>query len=390
MRHAGRGVNKSLLLIASVALAISVQPAQAQPVPVPEPELDPQQAPAKVLIQISGDAPPARKSSLAGALEAQFAALDIALEIDVGAQAPTSAAERFERGRALASQRDARAVFWIELDGETLWFVYMMDPIDERILVRQVDAAAPGAAVEALAVITKASTQALLAGNLASLQAEELPPPAPAVLAPPPEPPAAPPAVAPPAAPPAVAPPAAPPPPAAAPERGGLRLAVGYAGCTFADEHTWQNGLGLNASWVTNRGLYAGLGYTFYEASEPDDPVDIRVLRHPVSAQVGQRLWKGRLAVDLEAGLVVDILTRSTAGTPDGVEAKPDSTRVTVALAPKLRTELGLIGPLAAYLDLGLGYIINNFEYIAADPARVVLTPHRLRAELGAGLALRL
>jgi hypothetical protein len=270
-------------------------------------------------------------------------------------------------------------VFWIELDGQAQWFVFMMDPLDERILVRPVDASAPAAAVEAVAVIVKASTQALLAGNLDSLEAEELAPPPPA-----------PPLVAEPAPTPPPAAPSPPPPPREPEGRGGLRLALGYAGCTFADEHTWQSGLSLTASWIARSGLYGGLGYAWYAATVPDDPVGIEVRRHPVTALFGKRLWKGALAVDLELGLVVDVLTRHTTDTPGGYRASGDSTRVVAALAPRLRTELTVVAPVALFLDLGLGYVLNNFEYIATDPERVVLSPHRLRAELGAGVAVRL
>lgn len=357
------------LLCAGLGSAAPVHAQAEAPAPAP-----------RILVQVAGDATPERKSSFAGALEAQLSALDLALEIDVNAQAPASAAQRFEQGRALSARSGARAVFWIELEGEQTWFVYMLDPVDERILVRQLDADAPDAAVEALAVIVKSSTQALLSGNLQSLQAEELVPPAPP---PPPTPP-------PPEPPPAARPPP-PAEPAPAPDsRHGLHLSLGYQGSTFAAEQLWQSGLAVGARWIAPSGLFGGLGYVWFPDSAPDDPVGIEVRRHPVSAVFGQRLWKGRLAVDLELGLAVDVLTRTTSRTPAGIAPSADSVRFAVAVTPRLRGELELLAPLALYLDLGLGYVLNNFQYIATDPERVVLSPHRLRAELGAGLALRL
>src|SRR6185503_11183674 len=131
------------------------------------------------------------------------------------------------------------------------WLIYLAEPHGERVLVRRIPVGADGtvAAVEAAAVITRESTEALLAGQKIGME--------PIVM---PAEPGAPPAPATPTQPSAPRPrtPAAPEP------RHGVVLSLAYYGDGFARRIPWQSGVRLSAVFRSSLGLYAGLGYVRY------------------------------------------------------------------------------------------------------------------------------
>jgi hypothetical protein len=285
-----------------------------------------------------------------------------------------SLAERMTRAESLALEQHALAVFWIEEQPNGTWLLHMMDSESERVVIRSVDAAGARrpAAIEAVAVMIRESTRALIAGE----------PPA----EPEPEP---------------ASPPVPPRVPAQAPARP-WRLWLGYSAEDFASQVTWQHCLALGASWHRLHPLYGGIRLLFSPPLRPVAPIAIQVQRYPIEAALGYRYRVGKFALDGELGLSVDLLRNRSEGA-DGptagfkVTAEPAQTRVLLALEPRLRGELRMWPFLGAFVDLGAGILLNPFSYLAKQPGAgaqsfesVILRPKPVRPVLEGGFALYL
>jgi hypothetical protein len=240
-----------------------------------------------------------------------------------------------------------------------------MDTQDQRVIVRQVDAAGERqpAAIEAVAVMTRSGTRALIEGA-----PEELPPPAQPTQP-------------------------APSAPATEPTLDAFRLWVGYTGSAFAPEVEWQHGAVLGATWLGLHPFYAGLSLILTPTLKVDSskaPVAFSVQRTPIAAQFGYRYLTGRIALDGELGFVVERWFRPEAQVrpPVGQSAVAydNTTHWVYELAPRVRCELRIARVMGLYGGGGLDILLNKFNYVSSgDVQRVLLQPNPFRpvAELG-------
>jgi hypothetical protein len=308
------------------------------------------------------------QAQLRDALLAQFALIDATLVFEPKPEGEASIATRVQQAQALAAQYMAIAVFWIEASADGRWLLHMMDTQDQRVVVRQVDAAGERrpAAIEAVAVMTRSGTRALIEGI-----PEALPP---AVEQTPPAPPSA----------------------SALPASrlDAFRLWLGYTGSAFAPEVAWQHGAALGATWLGPHPFFLGLSLILTPTLEPNasstSPATFSVQRTPIAAQVGYRYLTGRIALDGELGFVIERWFRPAAEARQLMGQTTDPTDATThwvyELAPRLRCELRIASIMGLYGGGGLDILLNKFKYVSeGQPNPILLQPNPFRpvAELG-------
>jgi hypothetical protein len=364
---------REAVLIASMALASLAAGARAQPEPEPEPE-----SPARPRVLFSmPQTDEQTQAELHDALLAQFALIDADVVLEPALRSSGSLGERRAEAQRRAAERDAIAVFWVEEQPDGRWFVHMMDSARERIVVRPVDAAGERrrAAVEAVALMTRESTRALIEGvpepalELAPATPEPAPVPAPTVVAP-------------------------------EPRRRDLRLWTGYAGGEFAAERAWRHGVVVGVGWYKPSPLFIGGSIVVTPAldvfAEPaNEHFDIG--RIPIRGQAGYRHHAGPAVLDLELGLLLEVLySNAPESRMAAVTISQRDPEVQVGLAPRVRGELLFLPWAGFFAAVGGDVIFNNVEYIVnvEDTEGVhpetVLEPLRLRLVAEAGLAFYL
>jgi hypothetical protein len=327
-----------------------------------------------VLFLVPADA---EDQALRDALSAQFALIDADLVFETETRAGEgSLSRRFSQAHELAASRSAIAVFWLDMPADGRWLLHMMDAQDERVIVRAVDASGERrpAAIEAVAVMTRSSTRALI---------EDEPAPAP-----PPAPTPAPPVPAPAAA--VTEQPAAASSATHAPPPDWLRLFVGYTGDHFAPS-VWQHGIALGGGFLGFPPLTASLGLTLMPTIDViSDAVTFSIRRLPFNARAGYRLRIGILSLDGEVAFLVEWLHRNrgeqrpTTGLDVTLRGERDA--FLFALGPRVRAELRLATAVGLYAGAGLDILLNDFAYVSRGVgARDVLRPDSVRpvADLG-------
>jgi hypothetical protein len=277
-----------------------------------------------------------------------------------------------------AERTGAVAVFWVARADERHYVLSVVRPERREIRWRKVELEpeAVSAGMEALGIITRATTSALLAD--AALQMETTPIPAPA---------------------PAPAPSQPRPPSAAkrsptAPSRGRAVLAVDYTGTSYAHELPWQSGVGLEAGWAWRFGLHAMVGYTAYQRVRAESPLGrVELTRHPIVALLGYHRRHRALGYGGDAGLIVDYARRhAIAGQPE-VAAARDKGNVTTALTLRARGSVVVVWRLEVFAAVGIEAWLSRVRYAVADAGgdlHTVLVPRTVRATVVAGLAVRI
>lgn len=343
----------------AIALASSAS-ARAQAGQEPNPKL--------VLCSLA-DLPPEAQLEARDALLAQFSLLEADLRFEAGAAgAPLQPlGERIASGQRRASELGAIVVVWIDAQSGDRWFLHMMDPATERVLVRPVEAGPErrGAAIEAIAVMVRESTRALLEG--APLPSE--------ARAPPPQ------ATAPREASstlPAAAPPLVEPEPSGGrqPLQRPFQLWLAYHGDEFAQESGLANGVAVGAGWFGPMPIYVGARFILtpeIRVSADKEDIVFELQRTPVAVCAGFRQRAGFGAFDLELGFITEVLRHNTPrGEGDAILDNPKpGTRVLFALAPRVRGELFAAPFVSFFATLGMDVLLNNFQYqanVRADP----------------------
>jgi hypothetical protein len=286
--------------------------------------------------------------------------------------------QQMQEATALAKTHNAAGVFWLDAQSSGEWLLYLADPGGDRMLVRriEVESGAIAAGVEAVGVITRQSSDALLAGGTIGMQTLAAPgnPKPPNDLQPPPD---------------STAPPRAkdrPP----RPSLSGLSFSVGYAGDLPGKQVGWQSGLALSVAYRFSPGIYVDAGYTFLRAVDvASDPIVLRLTRSPVHIEGGYAFGHGRLVPSLGGRATVEILGRRAFSTSGTFIQTPDSTRAVVLLSPRIRVEYAFSSTLAAYLSGGVDFALNSFSFVSrvAGPDRVLLEPLEIRPSIELGLS---
>jgi hypothetical protein len=315
--------------------------------------------------RLSADA----RSALEDALVTQLEQLPALLHYEVQAPSTSPSTSPVEAAKRASREHRAIAAFWLDVRSPTEWFLYALDPRAERIVVRPLKTAAASreAAVETIAVIVRATTEALLHGQpltaaaAGDSEAMEIPTSFDVTMA--------------------------------APGSSHLRLAVGYVGTTFARALPWQSGLMLRGDWLWPSGPYVGLGYTFVPAATFDiAPVRFTLDRYPFSAHAGLRFAQGIFTFSGELGLEVESRTRRTLSAADEFDADPARRKTIYNLCPKLESELTVAPWFRIFAGVGLDLVLGNFAYTTkitdTQETRIILDPYGLRLSLHAGIAI--
>jgi hypothetical protein len=315
------------------------------------------------------------RADLREALLAQFALIAADVEWANADREAGALGERMADAQQRAAEHGAIAAFWIDEQPDGRWFVHMFDIERERIVVRPIEAAGDrrASAIEAVAVMARESTRALIAGEpLPELAPEPAPAPTPAP------------------APPAQPLPAGP----GHPTQGPVRLWAAYVGTDFAEEIPWRHGAAAGVGWFGFAPLYAGVSYVFTPALVVDSSVQFDVQRMPIGAQVGYRQQWQRALLDVELGLIVEILRRSELrGATASVESHSPEVAAFSALAPRLRGELTPVPELGLFAAVGLDILLSNFSYVAREigsegtQSRTLLRADDVRPALELGVA---
>lgn len=349
----------------------ATEPAPALEPPATEPTLPPDALPRVVLVVDDDDA----GTKLAAAIGAHLHG-DVDLVVLGRDVAGLDLADLDQLAREQARRRDAVAVFWVRPEANA-HALYLARPAHRELWVRRVtfDPEAPSAGLEAMGVIVRAATSAVLDDAPVGMEVTH------SLRSPSTDP-----LEATPADPPASSPPD--------PSRGRARLAVGYVGTTYAPQIQWLSGVEFAAAWVWPVGVHAGVDATIHPRVGIDAPEGrVEITRHPWAGRVGYDHRWTQLWVGADLGVVFDYpVRRATAGS-SGLDADPDRGRLGAGLAAGLR--LGVVAvwrlelfilPRAEVWLWQTRYGVTNAE----GTTRVVIDPRRFRASVVLGVAARI
>jgi hypothetical protein len=298
---------------------------------------------------------PGLEAALRDALTAQLSGSDAEVVFERIATEGAPLRTQVSEARSLASAHDAVGVFWLDSARAGDWLLYLAEPAGERVLVRRLpfdsknlDAGAVAAAVEAVAVITRQSTDALLAGQTIGMQPVDVPSApvtgtqpndTPARLRLPPRPPVA--------------------------DRH-FSLSIGYYGDSTATSAGWQGGASLGGAYRFDNGLFVGATYVaFRELSVEATDVAFRITRTPIQAQFGAAFGHRRVVPAVELRGIVEVLDRVVVSADPALEPTPASTRVVLFLAPRFRLECKLTPGLRLYFAGGVDVAMNRFSFVS-------------------------
>ncbi|NUO49040.1 MAG: hypothetical protein HOV80_09315 [Polyangiaceae bacterium] len=333
-----------------------------------------------------------RRAAVLRALDAHFASAGpievIAVPRAKGLreQADRAAEETKRRGRAGA--------FWVDLasgDEATLFFV---EPDAQRILVRRIPWREAEAMGEAVAVVTRSTTDALSSGASIGMEPAVVEPPRP----PPPVPP--PPLVPPPQPPPfdwsaRTSSPQVTPPPVRF-ERGrerGLRLAywhfaASYAGAYVSESLPWSSGVAIEGGFSLKNGLRAGFtasGFPPLEATLDDNRISIG--RASLAGELGyEKSWEV-VALGATGAPFVELVHRSTAAAAGTLRAQPPELTPLAGLRATADLTLRPDPAWGFRLSAGPEIIFNPLDFAVREEGQVRVlesfSPIRATALLG-------
>lgn len=329
------------------------------------------QAETSVVFMSVPEVDPQLEREAVEAMQAQLMGISTRLVVRDG-QVDETMRGRIDRALALAAEESATAVFWIEVDDSGQILHYTVEAgRGDRALVRRTgtDAGSRSAQLEAVAVITRRSTDALLRGGEIGVGFEEVRPEPP--RDPEPEPVVTPPAPATPER-----------------QRGTFRFALAYSGTTYAPEHVWQSGMNLRAGWRFPFGLLIDVGYTLnVPARRSIDGVELTVARHPIELGVGyRRAWQW-LAIEAELAGIADVNTRRTLSAEPGFLTTEDDARLVLGFAPRVRLEWLATRVLRVFVSAAMPVYPTAFAYVGDLPERTAFfRPWRLRGQTRLGI----
>jgi hypothetical protein len=280
---------------------------------------------------------------------------------------------------------------WVDAKTRGALVVARSNPAGRQAIVRRLRLSRTNddAVLEEAAIIARSTVLALSAPAVRALPVAAPPPPVdpPAVVvAEPPRPKE--PLVASSGPPALVAPKEGTPPPA----RTGAPIGwvgASYVGTQFSSPGGWESGLGLFARYLTRARAYGTLGYDVLPTEHVTvSAVGLDLARHPASVGLGYEVPGGRpWHVEGEISLVVDAVTRTTTGGGAAFQPSPATTRVFVAVAPRVRAAWNPVRILSLFGGGGVDVVTNDFSYVAA-PNAPVLRPFPVRPRIEVGVAV--
>jgi hypothetical protein len=266
----------------------------------------------------------------------------------------------------LIQQHRALAAVWLDQTSSDYVTVYAFDPQSQRLGMRRLPRRSQADADESVAIVLRATVEALLEGREAPLEAVALPtqPPQAESSEPGPRP--------------------------TRHERGTLR--TGYVGVGFADRSI-EHGASFGASLSLSRLLHLGLGYAIVQPAElATSQTRITLLRRPLDAFMGLSIKLRGFELHLDAGGSFDFRERRTEVTDASLRPSSDDAYAVVSVLGRLRVARELWPQLR--LDFGPAFEVPvNEPELVVDRAGPDHTfsqfPIRPRLEAGLSLVIR-
>lgn len=312
--------------------------------------------------------PSGLRSALEDALGAQLSLLPAALRFETAASTPVAMVDRLQLAKQTALQHDALAVFWLDVNPSGPWYLYAVDARAERMVMRPLAGRSPSreADIEAVALIVRATSEALLHGEPLAAASDTPSTPLPKRKPWPVE---------------------------QAQGQSALRLSAAYMGTTFSKDMSWAHGFAVRAAWLFPAGPYVGVGYTFIPPLHFNiDPVRFRIDRYPFALYAGLRFRHGDLTFSGELGAEVELRNRRTLEARDNFEPDEEQRKTIYNVCPKLEAEYAVMPWLALFGGVGIDVVVGNFAYTTRNTEtpepRMILNPHWIRLTLHVGIGI--
>jgi hypothetical protein len=349
-------VAAALLAVCTVSCTVSAQDTEQQPA---------------VVFFAPDNMAVALRTVLEDALTTQLSLLPASVRYESSPPTPIEPVERLLVAKQLASQHMVVAIYWLELPATGPWLLYAVDARAERMIMRPLAAhsQSPEADIETLALIVRATTEALLHGE--PLPAADSPSEPVQKPEPPPEHDAA-----------------------TANQTPGLRISGAYVGTTFAKQRSWQHGFALRAAWLWTGGQYIGIGFTFVPALHLDDQAArFDIDRYPFSIHGGLRLLAaGPFSICGELGTELELRNRRTLSVAPGYVAAHDQVKALFNVSPRIEAQLAVTSWLMTFVGIGTDLVVGNFAYTIrsgeSGKRRFLLEPNWMRLTIQVGVGI--
>ncbi len=307
-------------------------------------------------------------AAAADGLEAQLGELSAKVVSAPSMSNLTLASQAF-RASELAREAHALGTIWFSPGDDQRLRVYVYDAKHRQLASRTLSGA-EAAEREELAVVLRSAISALIAGEQTALEPVTIPPPQ---VAPPP-------------------PPNALPQPAAPKQPWHLLVGAAYAGTTYASG-AFEHGLQVRLDAELGRRFLLGLSGTWFEQARLAGGGAEAVLeRYPLELSAGYAFAEApRFRCFVDAGLVLERVTRSTRVADPRLHALPDENRYRFAVAPALQAAFEPAPGLLAFAGFGAEIATDRYDYVVQSAGGSIrLAPRTVRPRLEVGVVVRL
>jgi opacity protein-like surface antigen len=317
------------------------------------------------------------ESPLRDALTAQLSGVAVELVVEHFVSEPDSLKQNVEESRSLAAAHQALGVFWLDARATDEWFVYLAVPAGRRVLMRRVPIGVDGsvAAMEAVAVITRESTAALLAGQTIGMSEVVIPDepekPVTIVIAAPPK-------------------PAPVPTPRVWAPLHGFSFSTSYYADVYAKDSGLSSGLSVAAAWRFTSGVRLGVSFVTFQPEEASvEGLAFLVRRYPIGVEAGYAYARRNWVLGLALRSVLELTTRHVLAALPPAAPTEDSQRAVVFLSPRLRFDYRVSEATSLFLAAGADFALNGFSFVNRVDGvdRPVFEPLRVRPAGEVGVA---
>jgi hypothetical protein len=321
--------------------------------------------------------PPDIETPLRDALTAQLSGVAVELVIEHFVSEPDSLKQNVEESHSLAAAHQAIGVFWLDVRAKDEWLVFLTVPAGRRVLMRRVPIGADGsvAAMEAVAVITRESTAALLAGQTIGMSEVVIPdePEKPVTIV--------------------IAPPSKTVP---APTKhvwaplSGFSFSTSYYVDVYAKDSGLSSGAAFVPAWRFASGVRIGASFVTFQPEEASvDGLAFLVRRYPIGVEAGYAYARQKWMLGLALRGVVELTNRHVLAALPPAAPTEDSQRAVVFLSPRLRFDYRVSEAMSLFLAAGADFALNGFSFVNRVDGvdRPVFEPLRVRPAGEVGVA---
>jgi hypothetical protein len=239
------------------------------------------------------------EAPLRDALTAQLSGVAVELVVEHFASEPDSLRQNVDESHSLAAAHQAIGVFWLDVRATDEWLVFLAVPAGRRVLMRRVPIGPDGsvAAMEAVAVITRESTTALLAGQTIGMTEVVVPgePEKPVPVAPAP----------------AHNPVPVPVKPRVWGPLHGFSFSTSYYADLYAEGSGISSGAAFSPAWRFASGIRIGASFVTFQPEEASvDGLAFLVRRYPIGIEAGYAYARAKWMLGLALRSVVESTTR--------------------------------------------------------------------------------